>query len=615
MCGIAGLIDFQGKFKIDDTLLDIMVSPLKFRGPDQEGRYLHTNENLSFGLVHRRLSILDLSENGNQPMEDEEGKLVIVFNGEIYNYKSIRHQLKFQNFRSNSDTEVILYAIKEWGIEGALSKIEGMFAFALFDYNDKSLIICRDRFGEKPLYYYNRDQLFAFSSDIRSFSAIPFKKTLNTYSIGYYLGEMSTPGDKTIWSEVLKLPPSHYLKVTQTDTEIIPYWRPNYINKTPNFNGQSIKLCEDLLEEAVRKTLISDVPVGCFLSGGIDSSLVALYAARNSTERLKTFTVGFNFDRFNEAQYARYVANLIGSEHHEIYLDNFSLDEVNVLLKEYGEPFGDSSAIPTYFISKFASQHVKVCIGGDGGDELFGGYGSHNQAYRMQQWYSLKILKNILSKFSNSKKATYLKGVMNLEPNALSQALDRGMGFSYDQIMKLTGDSFISNSVGNEHLSVVKKALENTNCPFDVILNASVMTRLQNDYLVKTDRASMFNSLEIRTPFLDKGLFDFTSSLKFNQLMRNGINKYLTKTIAKKYFKKDFVDRPKMGFGVPIGEWMKKEWKNDFQEVLLSNLTEFPLNISYLEQIWQEHQLNKVDHSNRLWIIYVLKKWIKDHNM
>jgi asparagine synthase (glutamine-hydrolysing) len=615
MCGIAGILDHNCSIEINAPLLDKMAAPLRYRGPDQSGTYLFSNEHVMLGFVHRRLSIIDLSEKAKQPMQDDEGKLTLIFNGEVYNYNTLKSSLKHKEFKSSSDTEIVLYAIKEWGFTEALRRIQGMFALALFDHPNETLYLARDRFGEKPLYYFNQHGVCAFSSDIRSFSALPLKKTLNQTSIGYFLGEMSTPGEETIWNEVKKLAPAHFLKVNRNTAEILPFWSPDYRKKVSISSESILNGTEKLLEKAVQNTMVSDVPVGCFLSGGIDSSLVAMYAAKHANEKLKTFTVGFDFDLFNEAEYAHYVSKLIKSEHHEVTLSHFLLDEVNVLLKEYGEPFADSSAIATYYISKFASEHVKVCIGGDGGDELFGGYGSHTQAYRMQQWFRLKFLRGILSGLSSYPKARYLEGIMAMDPAVLSQALHRGMGFSNDQLMQLTGDEHFSNSVTKEHIKAMKKALEFTDTPFDAVLCGSIMTRLPNDYLVKTDRASMFNSLELRTPFLDKELFEFTSSLPWHQLMKGGMNKYLTKMISRKYFSTEFVDRPKMGFGVPIGEWMKKAWKNQVGEVILSDQPALGFHKSYIEKLWNQHQSGKIDHTHRIWTLYVLNKWLEDQTL
>lgn len=615
MCGIAGVVDFDSNVAINEVLLDAMASPLKFRGPDQDGHYLFSNQTISLGFTHKRLSIIDLSENARQPMQDQEGKLVLVFNGEVYNYSTIRSKLKQPYFQSTSDTEVVLYAIKEWGISEALKQIQGMYALALFDHSTQTLLLARDRFGEKPLYYYHSDKLFAFSSDIRSFSALPFQKTLDSFSIGYYLGEMSTPGTRTVWNEIKKLQPGTFLSFSRNGIQIAPYWRPEYRKKNVLSDRELLDKTEQLLEKAVQKTLVSDVPVGCFLSGGIDSSLVAMYAAKHSKERLKTFTVGFDFKHFDESQYAKYVSETIKSDHNELTLSHFPLEEVNTLLKEYGEPFADSSAIPTYYISKFAAEHVKVCIGGDGGDELFGGYGSHTQGYRMQKWFRLKSLKSLLNPLSFSSKARYLKGIMNMDPTILSQALNRGMGFSEHQLLKLTGDDQLANEVRNEHFRTMKEVITGVSGPFDAILSGSIHTRMPNDYLVKTDRASMYNSLELRTPFLDQDLFEFTSTVPYNQLMKGGVNKHLTKTISRKYFSEEFVNRPKLGFGVPIGEWMKKEWKNQVEEVIFSEYRGLGFNRSFVEEIWRQHQSGTVDHTHRIWILYVLQKWTEDQKL
>jgi asparagine synthase (glutamine-hydrolysing) len=360
--------------------------------------------------------------------------------------------------------------------------------------------------------------------------------------------------------------------------------------------------------------LLSDVPVGCFLSGGLDSSLVSLYAAKNYSTQLKTFSVGFEYESFNELPYARAISKQIGSEHNEIILNPDDLSIVDDLLKEYGEPFADSSAIPTYYVSKFAGQSVKVALGGDGGDEVFAGYRTYNQGLRMQQWYKKRFLHvplTLLKHVTQSEKAQYLAGVMKKNPETLAGAMYRNMGFSQVDLKELLNEQLFYEAPKYEHERAISKALGETTDVFDVLMHASIKTRLVNDYLVKTDRATMFNSLELRTPFLDKDLIEFSSSLPFNLIMHGGENKYITKKVAEKHFSKELIYREKQGFGIPIGHWMKNVWRKQFEEVVFERQTVIPLNYAFIEQIWEEHLSSRKDHSHRLWIIYVFHKWIK----
>jgi asparagine synthase (glutamine-hydrolysing) len=340
-----------------------------------------------------------------------------------------------------------------------------------------------------------------------------------------------------------------------------------------------------------------------------------LYAAKNYSTQLKTFSVGFEYESFNELPFARAISKQIGSEHNEIILNPDDLSIVDDLLKEYGEPFADSSAIPTYYVSKFAGNSVKVALGGDGGDEVFAGYRTYNQGLRMQQWYNKRYLNlplTVLKKLTRSEKVTYLSGVMKKDPATLASALYRNMGFSQVNLKELLNDKLFFEAPKREHEQAVLKALGETNDVFDVLLNASIKTRLVNDYLVKTDRASMFNSLELRTPFLDKDLINFSSSLPYDFIMHGGENKYITKKIAEKHFSKELIYREKQGFGIPIGQWMRNVWKNQFEEVVFEKQEIVPLNYTYIEKIWREHISNQKDHSHRLWIIYVFHSWIKN---
>jgi asparagine synthase (glutamine-hydrolysing) len=617
MCGIAGLIDFGNNLEVDENILRQMAQALQFRGPDQEGYCFQNNTNFTFGLAHKRLSIIDLSEAGRQPMWNTEKNTVIAFNGEIYNFSSLKIRLEKEGatFKNFSDTEVILVAYQCWGIEKMLQELEGMFAFTLVDIEKRTVFIARDRFGEKPLYYHEKNKFFAFSSDIRSFQSLGISKEIDLHALGYFFSEMSTPIDSSIYSEIKKIPPASYIQLTAKGSELKEYWHLNYKEKTTLGLQETIAHTEVLLEKAVQKTLISDVPVGCFLSGGLDSSLVSLYAAKNYPTQLKTFSVGFEYESFNELPYARAISKQIGSEHNEIILNPDDLSIVDDLLKEYGEPFADSSAIPTYYVSKFAGKSVKVALGGDGGDEVFAGYRTYNQGLRMQQWYKKRFLHvplNLLKHFTQSEKAHYLAGVMKKSPETLAGALYRNMGFSQGDLKELLNEELFYEAPKHEHERAISKALGETTDVFDVLMHASIKTRLVNDYLVKTDRATMFNSLELRTPFLDKDLIEFSSSLPYDFIMHGGENKYITKKIAEKHFSKELIYREKQGFGIPIGQWMRAEWKNQFEEVVFEKQEIVPLNYTYIEKIWKEHLMNQKDHSHRLWIIYVFHKWIKN---
>ncbi|MBS1625081.1 MAG: asparagine synthase (glutamine-hydrolyzing) [Bacteroidetes bacterium] len=614
MCGIAGIVDHSHSLDINDAFLRAMADPLRYRGPDQEGYFVHQTASCQVGLAHKRLSIIDLSENGLQPMHSADGQITIVFNGEIYNYRELKEKLYTQGirFRTSSDTEVIIAAYQAWGIDATLDSLEGMFAFALFDHRIAVLIIARDRFGEKPLYYMQQGRMLAFSSDIRSFDIIPGPRTVDYEALGYYLSEMCTPIDRSIWQQIHKLAPAHYATFTAAGLQLKNYWQPDYRNKISLRLEEAVDRSEQLLVASIKQRLVADTPVGCFLSGGIDSSLVSLFAAQNYHQRIHTFSVGFEYEAYNELPYARQVADIIDSDHHEIIINPNDLHIADALLAEYGEPFADSSQIPTYYVSKFASSMVKVTLGGDGGDEIFAGYKTYNQGLRMQQWYRHRYLHPLMRAASalGSPKASYLAGIMSSDTATLASALYRSMGFSPGDMQQLVkGNTAITGAAAQVNGAAISDALKKTNNIFDAILYASLKTRLVNDYLVKTDRASMFTSLELRTPFLDRPLLDFVSSLPADYLIHKGVNKYITKKIAEKHFSREFIYRPKMGFSLPIGQWMRKEWKEHIAQVIHHENPYVALDLPYISRIWREHQDGTRDHTHRIWILYVLNRW------
>lgn len=613
MCGIAGLVDFNNIININNQLIKKISEPNKYRGPDNFGSYIKHFNDYSIGFSHNRLSIIDLSQNGNQPMLSQSNRYLITFNGEIYNYKSLKKEIeKEHKFFSSSDTEVILNAIDLWGIDTCLEKIEGMFAFGLFDFKKKHLILARDRFGEKPLYYSKNGGFISFSSDIRSFNYLPIEKTIDDHSLGYYFSEMCTPSKKTIWKEIKKVSPGNKIVFSKDKSSEKQYWNLDYRCKILLPNKEIIEKSEHLLMNSVEQQLNSDVDVGCFLSGGVDSSLIAVLTSKIYHKKLKTFSVGFEDDKYSELSYAKIVANKIGSDHHEVIVNPTSLSSINNLILEYGEPFSDVSQIPSYFISKFASQHVKVCLGGDGADELFGGYRTYNQALRMQMWKDLKVSHKFIKVFSrvlNLEKLNYLNGIIQEDSSIIGRALYRNIGFNKDEINKLTKSREISIAMEKEHKNIVEWSKGYSDNIFDSILFSSIKTRLLNDYLVKTDRSSMYNSLELRTPFLDKNLQEFLSKLNFKSIMFQNKNKYISKKILEKYFDSNFVNRTKQGFEMPIANLIRTQWRDNIEEVLYSSNKLSPLNINFVKELFMDHLEHKKDNSKKIWNLYVFNLW------
>ena len=617
MCGIAGVVNYSGKQVLSNIQLSQFAESLKFRGPDQEGYSSEIIDNISIQLAHKRLSVIDLSEKANQPFTSVSENTTIVYNGEIYNYQALRKELLAagMKFKSDSDTEVLLNGYEYFGIEGLLNKIDGMFAFMLYDRKRQTCTLVRDRMGQKPLYYYIAGDTLCFSSDIRSFKIFPGNLTLDYYSLGYYLSELSTPGEHTIWTQIKKLSPGYYLEFDKADWSINQYWDIDYEPKNFEHSPQDIlSSTEQLLEKAVKKRLVADVPVGTFLSGGIDSGLVTAFAALNYEKKLNTFTVGFSDEKYNELPLAKKVSEKYNTEHHEIILNPNDIDLADQIIGEFGEPFADSSMIPTYYISSFASKKLKVILSGDGGDELFGGYPTYIHAKRMETYYKWKGIGKLLpmSKLGTiNERMGRLNDIFRKDKRAISQALFRNMGFNEAELTKLLkGHPNVREAMGVEYDKVCDRASDHCIDIFDAVLYGSLKTRLLNDYLVKVDRAAMFASLEVRSPFLDKSLLEYTSKLDHEQLMPQSKKKFILKEIAKKYLPEEILVAKKKGFEIPIGLWLRKDLKEKFIQVVVeSRQTLVPFNYEYINELFARH-LSGEDHTHKLWALYVFHKWV-----
>lgn len=610
MCGITGFIAFKESIHFNHESVVKMTQPLSKRGPDHTGIELVKNEELHVALGHKRLSIIDLSESSNQPMSSVDKRVFVVFNGEIYNYKELKKELitSGNEFLTNSDTEILIQGYLRWGIDKLLNKLIGMFAFVLVDVKDKTSYLCRDRFGEKPLYYYHHpsDDTIYFSSDILSFEYIQLELTLNLSSLNYYFEELSTPLSGTIYNECKKVYPGSYVVFNTNGPQLFSYW--DIVYKSVEKSTPTKDTFLESLNLAVQRTLISDVPVGTLLSGGIDSSLVTYFAQQNATEQINSFSVGFEHEQFNELEYARYASKVCGTKHNEIVLNIDDLAKIDPIIESFGEPFADSSALPTYFVCAFAKEKVKVILGGDGGDELFLGYPTYNQAKRMQWWKNNSHFAQLTSSITsliNKEKSDYLKGIIAQNSKVISSALSRGMGLERSSINRL----FHFASMNQEHEYWINTSLEKGFNIEESIRYATFKTRLINDYLVKTDKMSMLNSIELRTPFLDVNLAEQTFLLNTNQLLDSKTNKYITKQIAATIFGNQFVNRPKMGFGIPIGEWMKNKWKAKIEETIFDQRLNQLLNKSEIERIWINHQNGYADNTHKIWAIYVFSKW------
>ncbi len=630
MCGISGFIDFRASS--NSEILKSMTDTLHHRGPDDSGFSLHSSKenNLQVGLGHRRLSILDLTLHGHQPMQFKE--LEIVYNGEVYNFKEIREELinLGYSFHSDSDTEVILKSYHKWGIK-ALHKFNGMFALTIFDKKKGKVFIIRDRAGIKPLYWYNRDNLILFGSELKSFHKHPkFKKEINTNSIALFLQYQYIPEPHSIFENCFKLKAGHYLEINLKTQNVIEhkYWDVIDAYNRPKLDiseKEAINETEKILKSAFEYRMVSDVPVGIFLSGGYDSSLVTAILQKDRSQKLKTFTIGFHEKGYNETPYAREVANHLGTDHTEYYCtQKDALEIIPKLADIYDEPFSDASSIPTTLVSQLARKDVTVALSADGGDEIFAGYDKYALS---SQYYNLfsKIPKfthppilslmekvnpnnipvaknsfNFATKYEKAKNVLKSENCVEVMQNVAHQITD----YELKNVIK---DSFKTPKTNYSCASL----LNHTNDNIDRMLAIDYKTYMLDDILTKVDRATMSVSLEGREPLLDYRIIEFAASLPSHYKYKNSSTKHILKEITHRYIPKKLMDRPKMGFGVPLMEWFKDELKEYFLIYLDGERLEREGIFNAKEVVWiRDKYLNgeKVNVET-LWSLLVFQMW------
>lgn len=654
MCGIAGIVDFHDSVESLEEKSKAMISAIAYRGPDDQN--LWSDEESGLVLAHRRLSIQDLSHNGQQPMLSNSGNSTIIFNGEIYNFLSIRKELELNGSRlkSHSDTEILLEAIELWGLEKAISKCKGMFAFALWDHKAEQLHLVRDPIGEKPLYYGLINNQFIFASELKAFFAImnPNSLDIDYNALGSYLryGYISAPF--SIFKQIKKLEPGHLLTIPLYElkkngglntffagpSKTTPYWQLEKIrndNKKSLIDNQSYAIDEldKLLNNIIREQAISDVPLGTFLSGGIDSSIVSAILQANKSSPIDTFTIGFHEKSFNEAVHAKSVSQHIGSNHHEIYISpQEALNIVPELPTIYDEPFADSSQIPTYLVSQLAKKNVTVCLSGDGGDELFAGYNRYTMTESMyKKTQSIpSSLRKLFSSFLTSVPPRYWDKAYNIFIMLFRQTGSANFGLKIHKLGELfkhesleTVYSYLSGYWQTPELLLnksINEPLLTSNLSFDENYLESAMLwdqkwYLPGDNLVKSDRASMACSLEMRLPLLDRELIEYSWRVPNNMKVRGNNSKWLLRQVLYRYVPQSLIDRPKMGFSVPVANWIRndlKEWSSD----LLSRkfLTEQAIfNTDHLSKIYNEHLSGTADHSHKLWTVLMFQAWYQKY--
>ena len=620
MCGIAGIVHFDPEAPVAEASLQALSASCASRGPDAAGLWRAPG----VGLAHRRLSIIDLSERGRQPMIDPAGRVAITYNGEIYNFRELRRELATHGhaFRSQSDTEVLLAGYLQWGASKLAERLDGMFAFGLYDLAERSTYLCRDRFGKKPLYYRWASDHLAFCSDIRGLWATERGLTLDHEALDYYLSELSTPQPHTIWTEIRQVRPAHVLRISaQGETIETDYWRRRYLPKKTASEPELLEAVEESLRAAVMKRTVSDVPIGAFLSAGVDSGLVVAFLAQGSAAPVRTFTVTLPGQEMDEGPLARSVAERYGTRHTEITLGAQDLGALPEIVEAFGEPFADSSAVPTWFISREIRKHVKVVLSGDGGDELFG-YPEYVWAHRADvhlRRYPYRVQRAVVRVVDKARRLAGLQGehagfIQGFAKLSGASRLFRTMGFSPAEKERLYSREAARGAADFTRRWLAEAWDSGQQAELaDTLTEASFGTRLLNDYLVKVDRASMAHALEVRSPFLDAALTELACQLPNELRFLGGEVKYPIKRLAEKHVAPDIRSRPKRGFAVPLADWLRGDLRGMTEDLLRSPSfrSRGLFDAKHVQGLLGQHMSAERDHSHRLWALLCLELWCR----
>ncbi len=647
MCGIAGFWSKPGTWPREDSasVLEKMAATLRHRGPDDSGIYIDAGNCLA--LAHRRLSILDLSSAGHQPMVSACGRYVIVLNGEIYNHLDLRAELRnrpdAQAWRGHSDTESLLAVIAAWGVDEALKKCVGMFAFVLWDKKKKALVLARDRLGEKPLYYGWVNDAFLFASELKAFREYPeFCGEINRGALMLYMRHNCVPAPHSIYQNIFKLPPGSllYASLGHKDVQPICYWSAREIAERGQANpfvgtdAEAADELEYLLGRSIAGQMVADVPLGAFLSGGIDSASIVALMQANSGRPVQTYTIGFHEDSFNEAPQANMVASHLGTEHTELYVTPDEAMAVIPKLPElYDEPFSDSSQIPTFLVSQLARERVTVSLSGDGGDELFGGYNRHYWAALL--WRRIKFLPRpvriALAAAMQSLPPTSWDSIFaHLGRFLPASAKQRNPG---DKLHKMAG-VLAARGVEEIYLDLVShwkkpaQIVRHSAEPMSLVTDPAsrvnsgqfennmmyldMLTYLPDDILTKVDRASMGVSLESRIPMLDHRVVEFAWRLPLDMKIRNGQGKWLLRQVLYRHVPRELVERPKSGFGLPIGDWLRGPLRDWAEELLREERLkrEGIFNAEPIRAAWYEHLSGRRNNAYHLWDVLMFQAWL-----
>jgi asparagine synthase (glutamine-hydrolysing) len=636
VCGIAGVIELN---RCVDSSITFLVNTLHHRGPDDDGIWVDNNQFIA--LAHRRLSILDLSPAGQQPMHSPCGRFTIVFNGEIYNHLDLRQELAEAraafNWRGHSDTETLLAGLRHWGIENCLKKLNGMFAFALWDSVEKQLFLARDRMGEKPLYYGRSGDAFLFGSELKALAAHPhWQGDINRDALASFMRYNHVPGPQSIYKNIYKLQPAHYVVISQKGQQISDprcYWSLGEVAHSGMAAGSAQLASSDVLEneldsllrDAVGLRMLSDVPLGAFLSGGYDSTMIVAQMQAQSSRPVKTFSIGNENAEMDEAKHAAAISRYLGTDHTELYVTaDDALSVIPKLPQIYDEPFADSSQIPTFLVSQLARREVTVALSGDGGDELFAGYNRHVVGPRV--WRNTRRIPQFMRHFLGQQLDRWLEGQggaqlhylpsrlqrpgLSLKLSKLAAAMDAQHGLAfYDRLRAhWKEDNFVLGS----SLNLPYSTLGNVGL-LEQMLYQDMQTYLPDDILTKVDRASMAVSLEARVPFLDHRLVEFSWRVPSEFKVREGRGKWLLRQVLERYIPRELMERPKQGFGVPIAEWLRGPLR-DWAESLLNESRirqEGFINAKLVRDVWRNHLAGRGNREHDLWCVLMFQSWLE----
>lgn len=623
MCGLNGLISRNLTLQDAVDTIAQMNEMVIHRGPDDDGTFIEKHNDYTIGMGMRRLSIIDL-ETGKQPIFSADGRLIIFFNGEIYNYKILKNALQKDGceFKTSSDTEVILKLYEKYGPK-SFSMLDGMFAFSIYDKRIGKVFIARDFFGEKPLYYSHSEHGFYWASELKSIiKVLPYRPEISIEALNLFFGLTYIPAPHSIYTNIFKLNANHFLEfdcsdfsytINEIDHEL-PESRDNISKK------EAMETIREMVQESVATRSLSDVPVGTFLSGGVDSSIVSLCLAKQSADRIDTFSLGFDKKSFDETDKARTIAKIINSNHHEFVVTQDDVRaNIDSIILNFDEPFADSSALPSFVISSYARSYVKVALTGDGGDEAFGGYnkyymGQFNRIYtgnipsKMHSFLLRKIESLLLSKDDQ-------RGIRS-QISKFVQSVDYGDDFYYNII------SLGFHSVERQGLLKQEYFVADPLLPYKQKIKGKNLTdfrdidkliSLEGDMLVKVDRTSMLNSLECRAPFLNKKIWNFTNQLPEKFLIKGFDKKYILKESFSKYFPKGFLDQKKKGFGVPVGDWLRGSLQSELLSYVDADFLKKQniFDLEWVSKLVMNHVNGKIDNTFKVWTYYCFQKWYK----